>query len=83
MDLPFSIVFYRWMLGQENSLSVCDLADVVPDVYKTIVRLRSLCMEKKATESDTSLTKEEQDEKVCCIFNINCIMKIINFLNLY
>lgn len=52
------------MLGQENTLSVCDLADVVPDVYKTIVRLRGLCMEKRAIETDTSLTKEEQDEKV-------------------
>lgn len=52
------------MLGQENTLSVCDLADVVPDVYKTIVRLRGLCMEKRAIETNTTLTKEEQDEKV-------------------
>lgn len=52
------------MLGQENTLSVCDLADIVPDVYKTIVRLRGLCLEKKKVESDSSLMKEQQDAKV-------------------
>lgn len=64
MDLPFSIVFYKWMLGQENTLSVCDLADIVPDVYKTIVRLRNVCLEKKKIENDFSLTKEQREEKV-------------------
>ncbi|XP_065214939.1 E3 ubiquitin-protein ligase TRIP12 isoform X3 [Planococcus citri] len=64
LDLPFSIVFYKWMLGQENTLSVCDLADVVPDVYNTIVRLRGLCMEKRAIETDTTLEKEQQDTKI-------------------
>lgn len=52
------------MLGQENTLSVCDLAEVVPDVYKTIVRLRGLCMEKKKLENETMLTSEEKNEKV-------------------
>lgn len=52
------------MLGQENTLSVCDLAEVVPDVYKTIVRLRGLCTEKKVLENETMLTSEEKIEKV-------------------
>lgn len=52
------------MLGQESTLSVCDLADVVPDVYRTIVRLRGLCLEKKALENKTTLTSEEKIEKV-------------------
>lgn len=64
LDLPFSIVFYKWMLGQENTLSVCDLADIVPDVYKTIVRLRNVCLEKKKIENDFSLTKEQREEKI-------------------
>ncbi|KAK7602929.1 hypothetical protein V9T40_006903 [Parthenolecanium corni] len=64
LDLPFSLTFYRWMLGQESTLSVCDLADVVPDVYRTIVRLRGLCLEKKALENKTTLTSEEKIEKI-------------------
>lgn len=64
LDMPFSIVFYKWMLGQEHTLTVCHLADVVPDVYKTIVRLQKICLAKVKIENDTTLTEEQKTEQV-------------------
>jgi hypothetical protein len=52
------------MLGQEHTLTVCDLADVVPDVYRTIVRLQKICFAKTKIEQDETLTEEQKAEQV-------------------
>ena len=60
------------MLGHEHTLTVCDLADVVPDVYKTIVMLQKVCFAKSKIENDATLMEEQKTEQVskqrlfCC-----------------
>ncbi|XP_073982784.1 E3 ubiquitin-protein ligase ctrip isoform X4 [Rhodnius prolixus] len=39
LDLPLSQTFHRWLLGEESSLGLSDLAHVNPSVHKTLVRL--------------------------------------------
>ncbi|XP_024080422.1 E3 ubiquitin-protein ligase TRIP12 isoform X4 [Cimex lectularius] len=39
LDLPLSQTFHRWLLGEESSLGLTDLAHVNPSVYKSLVRL--------------------------------------------
>ncbi|XP_049857305.1 E3 ubiquitin-protein ligase TRIP12 isoform X2 [Schistocerca gregaria] len=42
LDLPFSVVFYRWLLGHEGTLSLPDLAHVCPAVHATLGRLQQV-----------------------------------------
>lgn len=42
LDLPFSVVFYRWLLGHEGTLSLPDLAQVCPAVHATLGRLQQV-----------------------------------------
>lgn len=57
MDIPLSLVFYKWMLNQENNLSLADLKHVDEAVAQTILQLEKLAAEKKDIESDKSLVR--------------------------
>ncbi|XP_065841096.1 E3 ubiquitin-protein ligase TRIP12-like isoform X2 [Oscarella lobularis] len=60
VDLPLSVPFYKWMLGQESALSPADLWDVDPVLAKSYCQLRSSVMEKRRVESNDSLSDEEK-----------------------
>lgn len=63
MDLPFSLPFHRWLLGQEHSLSLADLSEVAPDVHRTLTRLQSVVYQRDTINADTSLTYAERSEQ--------------------
>ncbi|CAL1261818.1 unnamed protein product [Larinioides sclopetarius] len=55
LDIPLSLVFYKWMLNQENNLSLADLKHVDESIAQTIHQLEQLAVEKRKLESDRSL----------------------------
>lgn len=69
LDLPFSIVFYRWMLGQEHSLSIADLADVVPAIHATLIRMHRIVKIRDEILADSSLSYSDKLVQVCKIYN--------------
>lgn len=64
MDLPFSIPFYRWLLTEENSLSLADLGQVAPEVQGTLLRLNEIVKKREIILADPTLDSMEKTEKV-------------------
>nr|CAD7427678.1 unnamed protein product [Timema monikensis] len=64
LDLPFSLVFYRWLLGQEASLSLPDLAQVCPEVHRTLAQLQGVVRLREALEQDPNLSTGDRKERV-------------------
>ncbi|PNF34561.1 E3 ubiquitin-protein ligase TRIP12 [Cryptotermes secundus] len=60
LDLPFSVVFYRWLLGQESTLSLPDLAHVCPEVHRTLCRLQDVQRLKDQIDRDSDLTASQR-----------------------
>ncbi|XP_055334897.1 E3 ubiquitin-protein ligase TRIP12-like [Paramacrobiotus metropolitanus] len=50
-DIPFSPVFYKWMLGEESKLGLSDLAHIDPEMAKTMEKLYRIARRKKWLES--------------------------------
>ncbi|XP_044752969.1 E3 ubiquitin-protein ligase TRIP12 isoform X2 [Coccinella septempunctata] len=59
LDLPFSISFYRWLLGQENSLSLSDLRYVAPEVHRTLQKMQLLVRQRDIIVENKNLSQEE------------------------
>lgn len=53
MDLPFSLVFYRWLLGEEGSLHLPDLVYVAPQIHQTLAKLQSFLWRKNLQKNLT------------------------------
>lgn len=64
LDLPLSVTFYRWLLGEESSLGLADLAHVAPDVHRTLVRLQDVVRQKHGLQTDATLATEQRNLKV-------------------
>lgn len=64
LDLPLSVTFYRWLLNEESSLTLADLAHVVPDVHRTLLRFQGVIREKNVVEADMSLTGDQKHDRV-------------------
>ncbi|CRK99378.1 CLUMA_CG012674, isoform A [Clunio marinus] len=64
LDLPFSIPFYRWLLAEENSLSLCDLGQIAPEVQGTLLRLNEIVKQREIIQSDPTLDAMEKTEKI-------------------
>ncbi|XP_021937421.1 E3 ubiquitin-protein ligase TRIP12 isoform X3 [Zootermopsis nevadensis] len=60
LDLPFSVVFYRWLLGQESTLSLPDLALVCPEVHRTLCKLQLVQRLKDQIDNDPDLTASQR-----------------------
>ena len=54
IDLPLSLVFYKWILSQELSLNVSSLQFVDPVLYKSFSQLEDIVRQKRRIELDTS-----------------------------
>ena len=65
--MPFSIPFYRWLLTEENSLSLADLGQVAPEVQGTLLRLNEMVKQRDIIQSDTTIDAMEKTEKVSSI----------------
>lgn len=64
LDLPFSLTFYRWLLGEEHTLTLSDLAHVCPDVHRTLSRLQEIVRQKEAIEKDQTLRPHEKAQLI-------------------
>ena len=64
LDLPFSVVFYRWLLGQEATLSLPDLAHVCPEVHRTLCHLQVVQRLKEQIERDADLTASQRKDRI-------------------
>jgi len=52
IDIPLSIPFYKWMLGQESSLSIPDLSYIDASIAKTISALEEISKNKNKIENE-------------------------------
>lgn len=81
LDIPFSVSFYRWLLGQESTLTLRDLNHVAPDVYRTISRLQMLIQQKRMIENDSTISDVEKYKKVVLIYTVNIFFILHIFLS--
>lgn len=64
LDLPFSVTFYRWLLGQELCLSLEDLKYVNPDIHKTLRKMQLLVKKRDEIYDNPDLTTDKQQNEV-------------------
>ncbi|CAO1401704.1 unnamed protein product [Diamesa hyperborea] len=74
LDLPFSIPFYRWLLGEENSLGLSDLGQVAPEVQGTLLRLNEIVKQREIIQADLALDAMEKTEKIEALDLDGCII---------
>lgn len=55
LDLPLSVPFFKWIIGEE--LSIHDLALIDPELAGSLEKLVSLCEAKRLIEQDKSLVQ--------------------------
>lgn len=55
LDLPLSVLFYKWLLGKESTLCITDLHYVDSDLFFSISKLQQLLREKRRIETDAKL----------------------------
>ncbi|XP_060516709.1 E3 ubiquitin-protein ligase TRIP12 isoform X2 [Cylas formicarius] len=64
LDLPFSLTFYRWLLGQEHCLTLSDLKHISPDIYITIKKMQEIVRQRDEILHDGDLTEEDKILKI-------------------
>ncbi|KYN37101.1 putative E3 ubiquitin-protein ligase TRIP12 [Trachymyrmex septentrionalis] len=89
LDLPFSLTFYRWLLGEEHTLTLADLAYVCPDVYRTLSKLQEVVRKKEAMEKDQTLRPHEKaqliealDLDTCPISELGLVFELPGYENI-
>ncbi|XP_066255069.1 E3 ubiquitin-protein ligase TRIP12 isoform X1 [Euwallacea similis] len=75
LDLPFSLTFYRWLLGYEQCLTLSDLRYINPDIYITIRKLQQIVRQRDAILRNSDLTEEEQMEQIEKLEYDGCIIE--------
>ncbi|XP_070537941.1 E3 ubiquitin-protein ligase TRIP12-like isoform X2 [Ptychodera flava] len=56
VDIPWSLPFYKWMIGEESTLSALDLQYVDPVIANSYNQLQDILRQKKRLEQDQSHT---------------------------
>ena len=72
VDIPLSRTFYKWILGQEFTMSLVDLTYVVPEVQKTLVRFQKLITMKENIESNSSLSDSDKLKEIEALHLDDC-----------
>jgi len=54
VDLPLSLVFYKWLLGLESTLTLSDVHHVDPVLAASLHQLHDVVIQKKNLEADAS-----------------------------
>ena len=54
LDLPLSLVFYKWLLGLESTLTLSDVHHVDPVLAASLHQLHDVVIQKKNLEADPS-----------------------------
>lgn len=60
LDIPFSEIFFKWLLGQEHSLTSSDLQYMDPVVSKSFSQLEDILRQKQRILADKSHTEESR-----------------------
>ncbi|XP_070496016.1 E3 ubiquitin-protein ligase TRIP12 isoform X2 [Chironomus tepperi] len=74
LDLPLSTPFYRWILGEENSLNLADLNQVAPEVQGTLLRLNEIVKKREIIQTDPTLDAMEKTEKIEALDLDGCLI---------
>ncbi|XP_006564284.1 E3 ubiquitin-protein ligase TRIP12 isoform X2 [Apis mellifera] len=89
LDLPFSLTFYRWLLGEEHMLTLADLAHVCPDVHRTLTRLQQVIRQKETIEKDQILRPHEKAQLIeslnldgCLISDLGLVFELPGYENI-
>jgi hypothetical protein len=69
--LPLSQTFYRWLLGEEASLGLSDLAYVNPSIHKTLVRLRHVVNQYNDIITNNDSQEEKTNKVLIFLYKIN------------
>lgn len=64
LDLPFSLTFFRWLLGQEHSLTMADLVHISPDIHRTLRKMQEIVRQRDAILDDPELSTQDKNEQV-------------------
>ncbi|UJR08940.1 hypothetical protein I4U23_013192 [Adineta vaga] len=79
IDMPFSIVFYKWILGQEESLNLEDLIHIDINLYEQFKKLQSivhirdkLMIQNQTTNKQSTTKKRLKSRDDCQIENSPC-----------
>lgn len=70
--MPFSLTFYRWLLGEEHTLTLADLAYVCSDVHRTLTKLQDIVRRKEIIEKDQTLRSQEKTQLIEALNLDNC-----------
>ena len=54
LDLPLSEVFYKWMLGQEQTLQTDSLTNICPVLARSFGQLYDVARQRRRIEADKS-----------------------------
>ena len=54
LDIPLSLVFFKWLLGQEHSLTSSDLQHLDPVIAKSFQQLEDVLHQKQRILTDKS-----------------------------
>ncbi|XP_033337253.2 E3 ubiquitin-protein ligase ctrip isoform X1 [Megalopta genalis] len=89
LDLPFSLTFYRWLLGEEHTLTVSDLAYVSPEVHRTLSKLQEVVRQKESMEKDQTLRPHEKAQLIeslsldgCPIVDLGLVFELPGYENI-
>ncbi|XP_043275356.1 E3 ubiquitin-protein ligase TRIP12 isoform X3 [Venturia canescens] len=89
LDLPFSLTFYRWLLGEEQSLTLSDLAYVYPDIYHSLNKLQDIVRRKEAIERDQTYRPSEKAQLIesldldgCSISDLGLVFELPGYSNI-
>lgn len=64
LDLPFSLTFYRWLLGQEQCLTMTDLVHLSPSIYKTLRKMENIVRKRDAILNNTECSSEDKSIEI-------------------
>ncbi|KZC11246.1 putative E3 ubiquitin-protein ligase TRIP12 [Dufourea novaeangliae] len=89
LDLPFSLTFYRWLLAEEHTLTLSDLAYVNFDVYRTLSKLQEIVRQKETIEKDQTLRPHEKAQLIdslsldgCPIADLGLVFELPGYENI-
>ncbi|XP_072379801.1 E3 ubiquitin-protein ligase TRIP12 isoform X1 [Diabrotica undecimpunctata] len=64
LDLPFSVAFYRWLLGQESCLTLSDLRHVNPELHRTLRKMHFIVKERDEILANMDYTQDERMSEI-------------------
>lgn len=60
LDIPFCQILYKWLLNQEGTLDLDDLATVDPVLAQSLTQLQQVVQRKRQLEQDSSHTPDSR-----------------------